>query len=68
MYQEARLHIYTILKTPISIVVSRHLFQITLYNYFKLIRCTSIDGQTAARHGPDTHGPQLWARHVMSAC
>jgi hypothetical protein len=42
--------------------------QITPHSYFKLIRCTPIDGQTMARHGPDARGPQLWPRHVMSAC
>jgi hypothetical protein len=39
---------------------SRVIFlQITPHSYFKLIHCTLIDGQTAARHGPDARGPQL---------
>jgi hypothetical protein len=47
---------------------SRVIFsQITPHSYFKLICCTSIDGQTA-RHGPDARGSQLWPRYVMSAC
>jgi hypothetical protein len=24
-----------------------------------------MDGQKAARHGPDAHEPQLWPRHIM---
>jgi hypothetical protein len=42
--------------------------QITTHSYFKLIRYTAIDDQTAARHGPDARGPQLWLSHVMPAC
>jgi hypothetical protein len=45
---------------------SRVIFlQITPHKYFKLIRCTPKDSQTAARHGLDTRGPQLW---LMSDC
>jgi hypothetical protein len=37
---------------------SRVIFlQITSHSYFKLIRCTPIDGQTTARHRPDARGP-----------
>jgi hypothetical protein len=58
--------------TPKSLLYLKHQFkrsshaiflQITPYNYFKLICCTPIDGQTTARHGPDARGP----RHVMPA-
>jgi hypothetical protein len=49
-------------------VVPRHFFKIIPHNYFKLICCTSINGQTTARHGPDARGLQLWLRHVMPAC
>jgi hypothetical protein len=46
---------------------SRVIFlQITPHIYFKLIRYTPIDGQTAARHGPDARGQQLWPRHVLT--
>jgi hypothetical protein len=41
--------------------------QITPHIYSKLIRCTPIDGQTTARHGPDARRPQLWPKHVMPA-
>jgi hypothetical protein len=48
---------------------SRVIFlQITPHSYFKLICCTPTDDQTAAPHGPHGRGPQLWLRHVMSAC
>jgi hypothetical protein len=49
-------------------VVPRHLFTNNPHSYFKLIRCTPIDDQTVARHGPDARGPQLWLSHVMPAC
>jgi hypothetical protein len=62
------IYIHTILKAPVSTVVQRHFFTNNPHSYFKLIRCTPIDGQTAARHGPDARGPQLWPKHVMSAC
>jgi hypothetical protein len=61
----------------ISILYLKHQFQrssrviflqITPHSYFKLTRCTPIDGQTAARHGPDAREPQFWPRHVMPAC
>jgi hypothetical protein len=45
---------YTILKAPVETVVTRHLFT----NNPSQLFCTPIDGQTAARHGPDAHGPQ----------
>jgi hypothetical protein len=44
---------------------SRVIFlQITPHNYFKLTRCTPIDGQTASRHRPDARGrrPMLFPR------
>jgi hypothetical protein len=47
---------------------SSFFLQITPHSYFKLTRCTPIDGQTATRHGPDARGPQLWLRHVMPTC
>jgi hypothetical protein len=48
---------------------SRVIFlQINPHNYFKLIHCMSINGQTAVRHGPDARAPQLWPMHVMLAC
>jgi hypothetical protein len=61
----------------VSILYLKHQFQrsscviflqITPHSYFKLIRCTPINSQTAAQHGPDTCGPQLWPRHIMPAC
>jgi hypothetical protein len=57
---------------PISILYLKHQFQrsshviflqITHHSYFKLICCTPIDGQTAARHGPDAR-VVAQARHV----
>jgi hypothetical protein len=64
-------------KKCLSILYLKHQFQrssrviflqITPHSYFKLIRCTPIYGQTAAQHGADDRGPQLWSMHVMSAC
>jgi hypothetical protein len=58
--------------TPISILYLKHQFQrssriiflqITPHNYFKLICCTTIDGQMATWHGPDARGTQLWPKH-----
>jgi hypothetical protein len=37
--------------------------QITLHNYFKLIRCTPIDSQMVARHGPDTRSRHLFTNN-----
>jgi hypothetical protein len=61
-------YIYTILKVLVSTSSCVIFLQMTPYSYFKLIRCTFIHGQTAARQGPDARGPQLWHRHVMAAC
>jgi hypothetical protein len=60
--------IYIILKAPVSTVVLRHFLQITPHKLFQINRCMPIDGQTADRHRPDVHEPQLWPRHVMPTC
>jgi hypothetical protein len=45
---------------------SRVIFlQITHYNYFKLICCTPIDGQTAVE--PNPRGPQLTSAHLIKS-
>jgi hypothetical protein len=51
--------IYAILKASVLIVFPRHLFTNNLSQLFQINRCTPIDGQTTARHGPDARGPQL---------
>jgi hypothetical protein len=44
-HKRSNTYIYTILKASVSTVVMRHFLQITPHNYFKLIRCTSIDAK-----------------------
>jgi hypothetical protein len=53
-------HIYTILKAPVSMVIMRHFLQITPHNYFKLIRCTSID----AKRCPTRATTMIQTRHA----
>jgi hypothetical protein len=50
--------IYTILKAPVSTIVTRHLF---INNSSQLIQINSLHAysQTAARHGPYAREPQL---------
>jgi hypothetical protein len=72
------IYIYTCVDSIItnSLIYLKHQFQrssrviflqIISHSYFKLTRCTSIDGQMVTRHWLDTRGPQLWPRHVMPA-
>jgi hypothetical protein len=59
------IYIYTILKAPVSTVVMRHFLQITPYNYFKLIRCTSIDVKRRPTRARCTRATTMaQARHV----